>query len=159
MSGNQEIITKEQFMPILAECLSDFIVFLKKNPEFSIDRNRTRQSLHDKVCYIENEKYVCLRYNKQKKFLMKDDKGTIRNYIWDKKDKIYRTKKGDRIVLPNISCCVENEGAQDYYKEYGIFGEGDKYFHASALNRRAENHTGNHNRNNFVKVPPRAIGR
>ena len=156
MSGNQEIITKEQIFPIFAECFIDFGIFLKKNPDFSI--NRAKQTLHDKVCYIENEKYVQLRHNKQKKFLMKDDKGTIRNYIWDKKDNIYKTKKGDRIVLPNIACCLENEEAEEYYREHGAFGEGDKRFHTATLNGRAESHTGNHHRNHFVKVPPRAIG-
>jgi hypothetical protein len=157
MSGNQEIITKEQYIPILAECLYDFGVFVKKNPDYSI--NTARKTLHDKVYYIENERYVCLRHNKQKKFLIKDEKGTIRNYIWDKKDKIYKTKKNDRIVLPNISCCMEDEGADDYYREHGAFGDGDKYFHNSVIRNRAENHTGNHHRNSFVKVPPRAIGR
>ena len=156
MSGNQEMITKEQFAPILADCLLGFQAFVKKNPDFSIAR--AKQNLHDKVCYIENEKYVILRYKKQKKFLMKDDKGTIRNYIWDKKDKIYKTKKGDRIVLPNISCCVENEDCEEYYREHGVFGDADKNFKNNAVLNRAENYTGNHYRNKTVKVPPRAIG-
>lgn len=157
MTGKQEVITNEQFMPILTDSMVAYEGYIRKNPHFKVQQ--AEKTLVDKVCYIENEKYVILRFQNKKKFLMKDDKGTIRNYLWDKKDKIYKTKKGDRIVVPNMCCCIDNESCAEYYKKYGIFGEGDKQFHVSALNNRAENHTGNHNRNNFVKVPPKAIGR
>ena len=157
MSNRATTITKEETTNILTECLTNYVGFLDKNPEYSIQVAKERNT--DKVCFILNETYVILRYKQEKNIKMKDEKGTIRNYIWDKKEKIYKTKKNDRIVLPNICSCVECEEAEDYYREHGAFGEGDKQFHTSILNGRVENHTGNHHRNHFVKVPPRAIGR
>jgi len=157
MKSTQKEITKDEFAPILAKSLYHFGLFLDKNPEYSVEVAKEKNA--DKVCYIKNESYVIMRYTQQKNMKMKDNKGTIRNYIWDEKDKIYKSKKKDRIVLPNICCVIETEECAEYYKKMGIFGEGDKHFHTSALNSRAENHTGNHYRNNFVKVPPKSIGR
>jgi hypothetical protein len=151
------MINQEETANILKECVRNYVGFLDKNPEYSLEVAKKRNT--DKVCFIQNESYVALRYKQEKNIKMKDEKGTIRNYIWDKKEKIYKTKKNDRIVLPNICSIVECEEVATFYKEYGLFGEGDKHFHTSVLNGRAENHTGNHHRNHFVKVPPRAIGR
>ena len=148
-------IQKDEIIAIYGEIITDFTNFLEKNPQFSLHR---AESLGDKVCYIENETYVGVRYRQQKKFKMRDDKGVVRNYIWDKKDRIFKSKKQDRIVLPNICCLVEKPECADFYEQLG-FTEGDTVFLKSALRNRAESLTGNHYRNKKNIVPAKAYGR
>ena len=156
MSGNQVIIQPDEAKTLLCETLHRYCDFTEENPQFRL--NEVKKTGVDKVMFIPNEIYIQSRCLNRQKIKMKDEYGVIRNFNWDKKEKLYFTKKKDKVCVPHICGQIDSQVYRDFYKDKDI-NTADEDFVNSSIRVRAENHTGNHHRNNFVKVPPRAIGR
>jgi hypothetical protein len=154
MSENQVIIP-DASKTLLRETLHRYCDFTEEKPQFRL--NEVKKIGADKVMFIPNEIYIKARFMNRQKIKMKDEMGVVRVFIWDKKENLYFTKKKDKICVPHICGQLDSQVYRDFYKEKDI-NKADEAFTKSSIQARAENHTGNHHRNNFVKVPPRAIG-
>ena len=156
MSGNQVILPPDASKTLLCETLHRYCDFTEEKPQFRL--NEVKKTGVDKVMFIPNIEYIKARFLNRQKIQMRDEMGVIRNFIWDKKEKLYFTKKKDKVCVPHVCGQIDSQVYRDFYKDKN-FDKADEEFINSSIRVRAENHTGNHHRNNFVKVPPRAIGR
>ena len=150
------IITPNESKTILSQTIHRYCYFIEENPQFRL--NAVKKTGVDKVMFIPNEIYIKTKYVNRQKIKMKDEMGVIRVFILDKKEELYFNKKKDMICVPHICGQIDSPEYRDCYKDMNI-NKADEEFVKSSIRQRAENHTGNHHRNNFVKVPPRAIGR
>jgi len=105
------------------------------------------------------------------KIKIKDGRGQIQLFIYDKKDGVFHNKNKNKILAPNymkIPLMVgkgeiseeKGEGLwKSYFEKYGYINNSKGYVLEKELDiRRAETHTGNHYRNHFVSVPPNVYG-
>ena len=161
-------LTKEKQMELFGKSCERIGKFISNNEHYC---NK------DKIIMMEDERYLLMVTSmtnnniKNCKIKIKDGRGQIQLFIYDKKDGVFHNKNKNKILVPNymkIPLMVgkgeiseeEGEGLwKSYFEKYGYINNSKGYVLEKELDiRRAETHTGNHYRNHFVSVPPNVYG-
>lgn len=134
----------------LNECMERLYMYWK----FMIRKNKG--SNH--TLYISNEAYLeTVFINKEKQFTIRDEKGMKRKYIM-KKEGVYVNKNITSIVVPRWFNMILLAQQGSSHMALGKSFENKNQVMNEYYNDLQNNLTGNHYRNNFVSVPPKAIG-
>ena len=126
-------------------------VFLRNTAEVGIFREKFNEKhntlLH--TLYISNEDFMELIEKKIKKERLINDKGEVKVYK-RVQDGIYLHNNKSIIAPRLLNLIVNNHNIKPTINE-------DEHY-KNLITDISTNNTGNHHRNHFVKVPPKAIG-
>jgi len=183
MSSNNENQTKsydgEAQKKVMRDALVNLTGFMDRNPKYW-ELNFKNLKANDNVIVCDNDRWFKMMLlihatNKKSnyKLKVKDGKSVNHMFIYDKKDGIFKTKKKNRILAPHLitylqatQILADNDEMdklkilkKTYTEMYGEWNVPNDNFKNEVHEDRINNHTGNHYRNNFTKIPPKAYGR
>lgn len=153
INANDRLIMKEAVLKIHDFC--------EENYKFNIVSSFSNESKDDKVVLLGNDDYCLLIKRGVERHSVRGSDGTIRTYIYDEKDGIYKTKFKTHILAPHFHMAYEMYRCgfqinwEQYWKNYS--GKGD-VFEEQSSKIRQRLHTGNHHRNKFNRVPQSVYG-
>jgi len=153
INANARLIMKEAVLRIHDFC--------EENYQFNIESSFSNESKNDKVILMDNDDYCLLHKRGVEKHSIRGSDGTIRTYIYDEKDGIYKTKFKTHILAPHFHMAYEMHrcGFQINWEQYWKNYSGKcNVFEQTSSKIRQRLHTGNHHRNKFVSVPKSVYG-
>jgi hypothetical protein len=149
--------------------------FMDRNPKYW-DLNPNFKAI-DNVVVCNNDKFLKImllihatKAKKDCKVKIKDDKGVSTNFIYDKKDGVFKTKNKNRILAPHMITLIQGimilgddkdnikKLEEHYYGTYGLWNCDSDAFYNEVKENRIQNHTGNHYRNKRINVPTSVYG-
>ncbi len=144
---------------LLKKAIENLDTFIRINPKFSvINQYRVRE---DNVVLLDNNSFYLLLHRGVEKHNVRGSDGSIRTYIYDDNDGIYKTKNKNLILAPHVFMVYELRtklGIATDMKQYWDTYNDDKVFKKEVYETINRLHTGNHYRNNFVSVPKSVYG-
>ena len=147
---------KSQDCKILSDAVSRIDDFCEENTQFCLKFNNTLGN----VMLIDNNYYYLLITQEHKIQRIRGSDGTIRTYIYDENDGIYKTKNNTHILAPHVYMIYNirmKYGITIDMKQYWEHNE--DYFDKNCIDIQKQLHTGNHYRNKRINVPGKVYGR
>jgi hypothetical protein len=150
---------QESGKDLLKKAVENLDTFIRINPEFSvINQYRVRE---DNVVLLDNNSFYLLLHRSVEKHNVRGSDGSIRTYIYDVNDGIYKTKNKNYILAPHIFMVYELRtklGIITDMKKYWETYNDNKVFKQEVNVAMKSLHTGNHYRNKKVYVPKSVYG-
>jgi hypothetical protein len=150
----------------------DIFSFIDNNPIY-VDTSYINEK-NDNMIMCNNDQYIKLLVAIDANLKVKciktkitDGRGQKHLFIYDKKDRIFKNKKKNKILCPHLLTIIimwrmgviDEEQSVKMSKKYNKFYNKETDLLNKEIKLQREiNHTGNHYRNHFVSIPPKAIG-
>jgi len=169
-----EVSVEKQRELFISSCM-DIHRFIENNPIYTEKTYKNEQN--DKIIMCNNDKYIKMLVaidanilKKGFKMFIKDGRGQKHTFIYDKQDRIFKNKKKNKILCPHFMTISimwrlgliddeeHTEMSDKYFDVYGMLDNPSGLLNREIIRHREKTHTGNHYRNKFVSVPPKAIG-
>jgi hypothetical protein len=151
--ANAQTILKNAVLSIHELC--------ERDNRFSLLTALKRNGNDDRVVLLDNPSYFNLHKWGRERHSVRGSDGVMRNYIYDEKDGIYKTKLKTHILAPHILIAYQLRmtfGITTDMKKYWNMYSGKERFDQESFIARQKNHTGNHHRNKMINVPKSAYG-
>lgn len=151
--ANAQTILKNAVLSIHELC--------ERDNRFSLITTLKRNGNDDRVVLLDNPSYFNLHKWGKAKHSVRGSDGVMRNYIYDEKDGIYKTKNRTYIIAPHIFMVFQLRmilGIEIDMEKYWETYSGSERFNEESLIVMQQLHTGNHHRNKVINVPKSVYG-
>jgi hypothetical protein len=151
--ANAQTILKNAVLSIHELC--------ERDNRFSLLTALKRNGNDDRVVLLDNPSYFNLHKWGKERHSVRGSDGVMRNYIYDEKDGIYKTKNTTHILGPHILMIYQLRktfGIQVDMEKYWDTYSGKEKFVQESAEARQKLHTGNHHRNKMINVPKSVYG-